>query len=576
MSLRDAMAETENQTSGRIILVALVLLCFMLYLGARFFYWQIWRRDMRDEALNLRSVTQAIPPRRGEIRDNQGHLLAVEVQNYHICGAPAEAKREEWLELAERVAPIVNKPKGEILRLFDENAERSYVRLAWNVSASRAKVVESWKLRGLFLEPVFGRGYPEGDFAGQLLGYVNMDGVGNYGIEGFYDDLLAGEPGVQRVYDSATGRMALELRPAHDGASLTLTLNRAMQYEAERILRQAIEDQEAKSGTIIVLDPKTGSILVMANWPSFNPNDYSGVPYEVLSNPAISQQYEPGSVMKIITMAAGLDSGTVRRDSVYIDNGVFSFGARVIKNHDEKAYGRVSMTELLAYSLNIGAATISTNMGAKSFYGYLKDFGFGTTTGVDLMGESAGSLDTPGSPTWSESDLATNSYGQGMAVTPLQMITAVAAVANGGVLMQPHIVQEIRRGNEVQTIQPKAVRRVISEQAARDLTEMLVDAMRIGLEFCEINGYAVAGKTGTASIPIPGGYDPDPTAVIASFVGYLPAEDPRFVILVKVDRPQLGIWGSAVAVPAFTELAQRLLTLSDMPPRNIQLARGER
>jgi len=548
----------------------------MLYLGARFFYWQIWRRDMRDEALNLRSTTQAILPQRGEIRDSQGHLLAVEVQNYHVCGAPAEAKPEKWPELAERVAPIVGKSKSEILRLFNENVERSYVRLAWNVPASQAKVVESWNLRGLFLEPVFGRGYPEGNFAGQLLGYVNMDGVGNYGIEGFYNDLLAGEPGVQRVYDSATGRTALELRPARDGASLTLTINRAMQYEAERVLRQAISEQQAEGGTIIVMDPRTGGILAMANWPSFDPNSYSRVSYDVLSNPAISQQYEPGSVMKIITMAAGLDSGTVQRDSVYIDNGAFSFGGRVIKNHDEKAYGRVSMTELLAYSLNIGAATISTDMGAKRFYSYMEGFGFGAATGVDLMGESPGSLDTPGSPNWSESDLATNSFGQGMAVTPLQMISAVAAVANGGVLMQPHVVQEIRRGDEVETIQPKAVRRVISPQAARDLTEMLVDAMRIGLEFSAINGYTVAGKTGTASIPIPGGYDPDPTAVIASFVGYLPAEEPRFVILVKVDRPQLGIWGSAVAVPAFTELAQRLLTLSDMPPRNVQLAQGGR
>jgi cell division protein FtsI/penicillin-binding protein 2 len=335
-------------------------------------------------------------------------------------------------------------------------------------------------------------------------------------------------------------------------------------------LAEAITKYAAEGGTVIVMDPKTGAILAMATYPSYDPNHFYEVPMELYNNPAVSEQYEPGSVFKIITMAAGLDVGIIGPETTFYDSGTMEVGGLVIQNPDRRAHGLVTMTDIIAHSLNVGAAYVSTSLGEERFYTYVRRFGFGCETGIDLYGEAAGSLKVPGSSRWSRSDLGTNSFGQGIAVTPLQMIAAVAAVANRGFLMKPYVVERIVYEQEVIVTQPTVVRQAISARAAEQLTDMLMETVKQGAKLASVPGYDVAGKTGTAQIPVGDHYDPDLT--IASFVGFAPADDPRFIALVKIDKPRVASEGAHVAAPVFQAIAERLFVLLDVPPDSIRLA----
>ncbi|MCL4395577.1 MAG: penicillin-binding protein 2, partial [Chloroflexi bacterium] len=362
-------------------------------------------------------------------------------------------------------------------------------------------------------------------------------------------------------------------RPAVDGADAVLTIDSAMQRIVETELANAIRDSRSSSGSIVVMDPQTGAILALAVWPSADLNDYylpGNMPRYVDS--VVSSQYEPGSVFKVVTVAAALDAGTVSPGTFFDDNGTIYVGGRQIKNHDDIAPGHVSLTDVLRQSLNVEAVKMSVGLGATRFYRYVRDFGFGTVSRVELASEASGLVKSVGDGVWRDADLATNAFGQGISVTPLQMVTAVAAVANQGVLMRPYVVQEIRRPDgTVLVTKPEAVRQVVKPATAQTLTKLLADAI-VGESSNKavVPGYKIAGKTGTASIPIAGGYDPVNT--IASFVGYLPADDPRFVILVKLDKPQTSEWGSQVASPVFASVAKQLVALIGLPPDSVRLA----
>ncbi|MEJ2747236.1 MAG: penicillin-binding transpeptidase domain-containing protein, partial [Anaerolineae bacterium] len=285
--------------------------------------------------------------------------------------------------------------------------------------------------------------------------------------------------------------------------------------------------------------------------------------------PFVTRQYEPGSVMKLVTMAAALDSGTVTPQTTYYDAGVLEWGGHKTYNWDRSAPGTTDMTTLLSRSLNVGAATIATWMGADTFYSYFQRFGFGRPTGIDLMSESSGLMPLPGDPLWAESFLATNAYGQGLAVTPLQMITAVSALANDGKIMQPYLVQKIDNGDEVFEHTPTILSRPISEETARQMTTMAVTAVAREVPEAQVDGYTIAGKTGTAQIAENGIYLPDD--VIGSFIGWLPADNPEIIIMVKLDRPKSAPWGSMTAAPVFADLASELVVLLDIPPDNVRL-----
>jgi len=289
-------------------------------------------------------------------------------------------------------------------------------------------------------------------------------------------------------------------------------------------------------------------------------------------NPSVSAHYEPGSVFKIITMAAGLDAGVITSRSTFYDSGSIEVGGRTIMNWDRQGHGLVNMTDVLGQSLNVGAAYVSTTLGRERFYIYTRRFGFGRITEVDLDSEGPGRVRLPGDGEWHESDLGTNSFGQGLAVTPLQMIAAVAAVANDGLMMKPQVVEKIVDGQHVTTIQPVAMRRVISPQTAKQLTWMLVEAVQKETDLAAVPGHKIAGKTGTAQVPIPGGYHPNWT--IASFIGYAPPEAPAFIVLVKIDKPAVEPWGSKVAAPVFKAVAEQLFILLGVPPDEARVTGG--
>jgi cell division protein FtsI/penicillin-binding protein 2 len=463
------------------------------------------------------------------------------------------------------------------------------------------------RLPGIYARPLSVRVYPEQSLAAHTLGFVAGDAEegsrGYYGLEGFYDKVLKrkadlGEGAVnpfqlfgslqpfpfvdKGVYSPLSAAQRLS------GHTLVLTLDKTIQYLIEQELLAAVERYGAQGGSIIVLEPKTGALLASASYPTYDPRRFADIDDALFVDPAIGRAYEPGSTFKVITMAAALETGVVRPQDVYNDVGSIEVGGRTFKNWDEKAYGPVTMSDVFAYSLNTGMAYASVLLEPTRFYHYVDRFGFGHKTGIDLEGEVPGMVRNRGDAEWHESDLGTNAFGQGLAVTPLQMVTAVGAIANRGYMMKPHVAARMidgpsqdgplsDRGAGVAGLGPDGttlgraidvrqvtVRQVVSEDTAHTLAEMMVDAVERGAPLAHVEGYRIAGKTGTAQTPIVGGYHSSLT--IASFVGFAPADDPRFVALVKLDKPTVSPWGAQTAAPTFANVARILLSQLAVPP----------
>jgi cell division protein FtsI/penicillin-binding protein 2 len=506
-------------------------------------------------------------PDRGVIYDRNGAVLAGNTQDYQI-GASPDFVRHNAEEIATTLAPILNRQRSE---LYDQlSSYHRYVTLAGRVSAETAEAIRSIpELRNIQIEPMPRRIYPQHELMCHTIGFVNYGGQGLAGLEAYYNGELAGQADWRYVDFSP-------LRPqpgviAQRGADLVLTIDRSVQYLVEQHLQQALRDHGAESGTIIVMDPRTGALLAVANAPCFDPArfyDYDGESLNL--NPAISQQFEPGSIMKLITMAAALDAGIVTPASAYYDPGTIELGGHRIRNWDYSSPGTTDMTTLLARSLNVGAATLASWMGTDMYYTYMQRFNFGRSLGVDVAAETNGSLKTPGASNWAESDLGTNSFGQGVATTPLQMVVATAALANEGRMMRPYLVQEKHSQGQIWITEPTTISSPIRPQTAREVTTMAVASVQRETALAQVPGYTVAGKTGTAEIPVSGfGYHP--TDTIATFIGWLPADDPQLIILVKLDRPRSSQWGSQTAAPVFAQLVQELVVLLDIPPDHIRL-----
>ncbi len=594
MIVRGRIASPNDEGSGskekafrRLAFLIAILTGLVLVIAVRLFYLQIIQGvfgggpEIRPE-----NYPPEVASHRGLIIDCHGYILALSTFEYDVSAAPDLIKDPQ--DVASSLSPLLGSSSDQLFSLLTQKGP--YVLLKPRVSKGVAEAIDSLDFRGVYLEPKLRRKYPGGKLAAHLLGFVTYDCDGVYGLEGYHDSLLKGtatkpEPrpesrperdegpaeGGKVYHQGEAGPVVFnQLTLPQDGSHLILTLDRNIQYLVEQELARAVARYKADSGTVIVMDPKTGAILAMASFPSYDPNRFYEVPMELYINPAVSQQYEPGSVFKILTMAAGLDAGVIAPDGIFYDGGAIEVGGAVIQNPDRRAHGLVTMADILAYSLNVGVAHVSTSLGEERFYAYLKRFGCGHPTGIDLDGEVAGTIKEPGSREWHKSDLGTNSFGQGVAVTPLQMIAAVAAVANRGRLMKPYVVERIVEGQGVIVTQPTFVRQVVSAQTAEQLTDMLVEAVERGAELAVVPGYDVAGKTGTAQIPVQGGYDPEFT--IASFVGYAPADDPRFIALVKIDRPRVALEGTHVAAPVFRNIAERLFVLLDVPPDSVRLA----
>lgn len=561
-----------NQTPrGRLFVIIAGLGAAALFVLGRLVTLQVAEHgEFERLAQGVQVVYQDVLPDRGRIFDRRGNLLAGNITDYRVGASPSLIADPE--KAADKLAPLLSRPYDSLVADLKRKDAR-YVMLAVPVDGQTGQAIQDLNLTGIQLEPLARRVYPQAHLASHLLGFVGLDRQGYGGVEAFYQRELAGEPMLSPTRSDPLGQ-ALGPLP-QPGVDLILTLDRDAQYIVETTLAQALKDTGAKSGTIIVMDPRTGAILAMASLPDYDPNALpSSADEDIRRNPAVSDQYEPGSVFKILTMAIALNDSVVTPDTTYTDMGFIEIGGAVIRNWDGGTYGVQDMTGLLAHSLNVGAATVASWIGPEKFYAGLRTFGIGRPTGIDLANEASGYLRLPGDEDWHEADLATNSFGQGVAVTPIQLITAVAAVANHGVMMQPHVVGETVREGVHHPVTPRPVRdpplgQVISAQAADQLKEMLAQAVEREVKLAQVPGYRIAGKTGTAQIARPGGfYDPDKT--IASFVGFFPVDEPRVIILVKLDEPTSSPWGSLTAAPVFKTLAERLAVLLEIPPDEVR------
>lgn len=547
-----------NSSQQRRLIVVIIGFFFMtvIIVGRLFAFQFVQATTWAERAGN--EVLIVAKPERGTIYDRNNAILAANTADYQISVAPNLVTNAE--EMATTLAPVLEIPRTEILAKLTSDAPFEMV--AGRVSADVADYLRTLDHDGLQIDPLPRRFYPQGDLLCHTLGYVDFDGNGGAGLEGYYQQELAGEAASARVNISPLTVQKGVI--AREGADLVLTIDRSVQYLVETKLKQALETHGAGSGTIIVMNPNTGAILALANEPCYEPFNFYEASESLLLNPAATLQHEPGSVMKLVTMAAALDSGAATPQSTYYDAGVLEVGGHRTYNWDRSAPGQTDMTTLLARSLNVGAATLATWMGPDVFYDYFEAFGFGRPTGIDLMSEAGGQMPLPGSEFWTEASMATTAYGQGIAVTPLQMVTAVAAIANGGKLMQPYLVEEVHEGDQVYAHQPTVLARPISPETAQQVNVMATTAVIREVPQAQIPDYTVAGKTGTAQIAENGIYLEND--VIGSFIGWLPADNPEIIVYVKLDRPQSAPWGSQTAAPVFAELTEELVVMLDIPP----------
>jgi cell division protein FtsI (penicillin-binding protein 3) len=505
---------------------------------------------------------------RGLIFDRNGNPLAFNTRQYRISISPNLVS--DTRRTAAQLATILNRDEIELYDLLQFNETiplGTHPPQTW-------RQIDDLGLLAISVERVQRRLYPQGTLGSQVIGFVNdvgEDAHGNYGVEGYYDQHLVGTVQNQAVsnipFDLPEDTSTLE-----GGANLVLTLDRDIQFLAETELQRAISETGAQSGTIIIMNPRNGDIWAMASNPTFDPNAFFNVRQNELGNPAISNVYEPGSIFKVITIASALESGAITPEWTYNDQGRYEIGGIVIQNWDRQAHGVRDAQQILVESLNVGSATIAREMGWETFYEMLDRFGIGKLTRVDLDGEEAGILLTPNdtSGEWGESYLGTNSFGQGVSVTSLQLLTAINAIANGGLMYQPRMVYQIVDGEDIYQSDPQPLGRPISEETAHIVTEMMVATVREGDERAQVPGYTIAGKTGTAEIP--GVVDYSSNESIMSFAGFLPADDPQVSVLIVLNRPTSGRWASEVIPPIFSRLTSRLVVLLEIPPDDVRHA----
>ena len=514
-------------------------------------------------------------PERGEIYDRHGHLLAGNRTVYEVGVSLSE------MESPESMASILSSYLGLTFEdVYDKltNSPESweYVVIQDYVGAETVTAIQALmqkldetndeRLSGLGFKPHFQRSYPETALASNVLGFVTRDGRGYFGIEEKYNDLLAGNP--VQVWVPRDPNKALEIPRVPNGTTLVLTLNRDLQASVESILDGALSEYGAENGTIIVMDPRNGEILAMAATPRMNLNDYSnyfslyddGSQY----NRSIGMAYEPGSVLKVLTMAAALDAGTVQPETPFIDTGAIQVGGITIQNWNRDAWGQQNMVGCLQHSLNVCLAWISSQMGSQTFYGYMERFGLGHHTGIDLAGEASGRLKVPGDTDWYPVDLGTNAFGQGVSVTPLQMLMATSAIANDGRMVTPHVLYSMVRDGHQYNVPSQYAGSPISAQTAHTLSEMLAVSLEQESSQALLAGYRLAGKTGTAQIPTDFGYDAFHTNV--SFIGWGPVDEPQFMIYIWLEKPSSSIWSSETTAPVFSQVAEQTVIQLNIPP----------
>jgi len=563
------MRETSRLRTRALVLTG-VLFAVHVAVVARLGYLQLLRKDELGRFAE-RQYSRTIPlkPKRGPIVDRHGQVLAVSTEVESVFADPRRIA--DRAQVATRLAPWLGERPREIEERLQSN--RPFVWLKRKLPPSAVQPIRTLGLPGIGVLPESLRFYPNRELAAHVLGFDGVDDRGLEGVELAHDRLLAGDAGLALVERDALGRDVSAqpriLKAPNPGQGLVLTLDAAVQYVAERELDAAWQRTGARAGMILAMDPRTGELLAMAIRPTFNPNAYQTATSAEWRNRAITDPFEPGSTFKAILAAAALEEGVVRpEDRVYGEQGVITIASRAI--HDWKRYGWLSFREVLQYSSNVGAIKIGLALGRDRYYKHIQAFGFGSPTGVGLPGESRGQLRAP--QRWSGLSLASMSIGQEVSVTALQMLAAFAALANDGRLMQPQVVRAVLdpSGREVRRFPPQAVRQVVSPETAATLRQLLTAVVDQGTgRKAAIPGYAVAGKTGTAQKldPVTRVYSRRPG--VLSFVGFVPADDPRLAMLVMLDEPKTVTWGSEAAAPLFAAVAAPVLRHLGIPPADL-------
>ncbi len=542
----------------------------------RLFYWQVIMFDalsVKAELQHLVSFNLEAP--RGLILSADGALLGSNKPSFLLYGLPKiiSSPDEVALKLAKALTPdpeLVQPLREDIRSKLSHDLY--WVAIEKNVDIDLKNEIENLKIEGVGFESQTARFYPEASSAAHVLGFVGADELGKqigyFGVEGFYNGQLKGVGGIIREEKDARGSPILMGRffkkEPRKGSDIVLNIDRTVQYIVEKNLKKGVEKYGAKSGSVIVMDPKTGAILAISSFPNYDPNIFAQFPKENYKNPIVADSYEPGSTFKVLVMAAAINEGLVKPDTKCDTcGGPLPVSGYLIRTWNNKYQKDITMTDTIIHSDNTGMVFAGNKLGVDKLYSYIQNFGFGSLTGVDLQDET--SPDIRPKKEWKEIDLATASFGQGIAATPIQIVRAVGAIANGGNLMEPQVAKEIRTGSQVTQIKPRVIRQPISEETAKAVTSMMVDAVQKGeARVFAPKGFKVAGKTGTAQIPVAGHYDP--TKTIASFVGFAPAEDAKFVMLVRYQEPTSSIFGAETAAPTFFAIAKELLAYYNVAP----------
>jgi cell division protein FtsI (penicillin-binding protein 3) len=537
---------------------------------------------LAQQELTTHAVLQ---PRRGTIYDRNGVALAMNVNKPSLYVDPTKIADPD--KLAILLAPIIGADPTKLGEVLSDNTQQ-WARLKRWLEPEAAEQVEKLEQKEctgkcMYLVDEAKREYPQGTFASRVVGVANYEGVGITGVEAFFDSEIKGITGTLRAErDGSVNQNPILIAPQEvvepqDGYDVKLTIDSAVQKMAEDELQRVVAEQNPSSATILVMEPQTGEVLALATYPSFDPNNFTGYTAEQINHNNVLAAYEPGSTFKPIMTAMGLQTGAFTSATTVTDTGSIVRGGHRISNWNNKKNGDLTPEMMLYYSSNVGAVQFAEMIGVDNFYNYVKLFGYGEPTGIDLGGEEGGIVKWPGGEQWTPTDLSTNSFGQAIAVTPIQHLNAYGALANGGSLMWPHVVKELCHDDQCKPVEPRVIRQVVDQTVTDQLRSMLVHAAEryggamwsphtgISKDQPLVPGYRVAAKTGTSQIPGPnGGYEVGVT--IASVAGWAPAEQPRATVLVRIDRPKKAIYGSDVAIPVFQRLLARLMVHYRIPP----------
>ena len=547
-------------------------LIFFLFIVLRLFYWQVVR------AQELSAIGQAqydeqvtSEAQRGEIKTSDGFTIAADKLAYLVYANPKVVKEKD--QESDELGKFLDIKSATVSALL--SLDKFWVPIKSNVDNSVKEKIAARKIPGVGFEQQTVRFYPEASMAAQLLGFVGKDENGNdegyFGLEGYYNRLLSGKNGYSIIVHDASGHPILAKMNNStvkvDGSDLVLHIDRRIQYMLDTELKKGISTYGAKSGMAAIMDPKTGAILAMSSFPNFDPSNFQKFSESTYINPFITSTYEPGSTFKPIIMSAAMDAGLIQPDTqCNICGGPVSIGGYQLHTWNDHYFPNTTMTDVIVHSDNTGMVFVSQKLGLDRILNYMNKFGIGDMTGIDLQGEEAPNL-RPANQ-WYPIDVATASFGQGIVVTPIELLDAVSAIANNGKRMEPQVVAAVQTADgQTIPIQPKELDQPISQTSAQVMTQIMVDAANEGeASFARLKGYNIAGKTGTASIPVAGHYDP--TKTIASFVGFGPAEDPKFVMLVVLNQPSSSIYGAETAAPVFYAVAKDILMYYGISPSN--------